>query len=358
MNVTIVLSWVVGLIWFATVLWVVYAVYRASRKQPLKAGVTVTIAMALFAIVLTVVNSGLVFIQPQERGVVISAFAPGGYRQEPLQPGLSWVIPFFESVQVYPISYQTYTMSIATEEGQRPGDDSIAARTADGQEILVDASVIFGVDPEQVIRVHILWQNRYEDELVRAQARSIIRDAVSQFNVNEVVTLKRFELIDQVNSEMSTVLGENGLLMVDFVIRNITFSPEYAAAVEQKQIAEQQSQQAELLVEKKKQEAEQARQEAQGLADAAVIAAEGEAAARILEAEAEAEALQVQAEVLAQYPDLLTYVYITKLAPNVEVMFLPYDSPFIFPLPSEYGPSINGTSVTPSVVPTETTTEP
>ena len=333
MNVTIVLSWIVALLWIALVVWVAYAALRSYRKNPLKPTVPVAIALGLAAIILTVFNSGLVFIQPQERGVVISALAPDGYRQETLQPGLSWVTPFFESVQVYPISYQTYTMSIATEEGQIAGDDSIAARTADGQEILVDASVIFAVDPEQILRVHILWQDRYEEELVRAQARSIIRDVVSQFNVNEVVSTERFKLIDQINAQMTEVLDENGLLMVDFVLRNITFSPEYAAAVEQKQIAEQQAQEAQLLVEKKKQEAEQARQEAQGQADAAVIAAEGQAQARILEAEAEAEALQVQAEVLAQYPDLLTYVYITKLSPNVEVMFLPYDSPFIFPLP-------------------------
>ena len=344
MNVTVVLSAVVAIFWVAAVMWVAYAVFRARRKQPLKAGVTVAIVLAVAAIALTTVNAGLVFIQPQERGVVISALAPEGYRQETLDPGLSWVIPFFESVKVYPISYQTYTMSIATEEGQREGDDSIAARTADGQEILVDSSVIFAVDPAQVIRVHIYWQDRYEDDLVRAQARSIIRDVVSQFNVNEVVSTKRFDLIDQISTEMSAVLNDNGLIMVDFVLRNITFSDEYAAAVEQKQIAEQQSQEAQLLVEKKKQEAEQARQEAQGLADAAVIAAEGQAQARILEAEAEAEALQVQAEVLAQYPDLLTYVYITKLSPNVDVMFLPYDSPFIFPLPDDLG--ITGSETT------------
>lgn len=354
MDVTIVLSWLVGLLWFATVLWIAFSVFRAAKKQPGKMAVPVTIILVLLAVILTAVNSGLVFIEPQERGVVISALAPGGYRPEPLQPGLSWVIPFFERVQIYPISYETYTMSIAPEEGQVLGDDSIAARTADGQEILVDASVIFAVDPEQVIRVHILWQDRYQAELVRAQARSIIRDAVSQFNVSEVVSTKRFEFIDMVNKQMTEVLDENGLLMVDFVIRNIAFSPEYAAAVEQKQIAEQQAQQAELLVEKKKQEAEQARQEAQGLADAAVISAEGQAAARILEAEAEAQALEVQAKILEQYPNLLTYVYITKLSPNVNVMFLPSDSPFIFPLPEEFTPEL----ATPEVVPTPEPTEP
>jgi regulator of protease activity HflC (stomatin/prohibitin superfamily) len=355
MDVTIVISWLVGLLWLATILWIVFSVFRASKKQPSKGAVPVTIGLVVLALVLTAVNSGLVFIEPQERGVVISAIAPGGYRQEALEPGLSWVIPFFERVQVYTISYETYTMSIATEEGSVLGDDSIAARTADGQEITVDASVIFAVDPEQVIRVHILWQNRYQNELVRAQARSIIRDAVSQFNVSEVVSTKRFEMIEMVNQNMAAVLGENGLLMVDFVIRNITFSPEYGAAVEQKQIAEQQSQQAELLVEKKKQEAEQARQEAQGIADAAVIAAEGQAEARILEAEAEAKALEAQAAVLEQYPNLLTYVYITKLSPNVKVMFLPADSPFIFPLPEEFTPELNDSEVPPAPTPTEET---
>jgi len=358
MDVTILLSWIVGFVWLAAILWVAWTVINAARNKPIKSGITVTIGLVAFALVLTLVNAGLVFIEPQERGVVISAFAPEGYRQEPLKPGLSWVIPFFEKVKTYPISFETYTMSVAMEEGQRAGDDSISARTADGQEIVVDASVIFAVDPEQVIRLHILWQDRYQDELVRAQARSIIRDAVSQFNVNEVVSTKRFELINLINKDMSAALSENGLLMVDFVIRNITFSPEYAAAVEQKQIAEQQAQQAELLVEKKKQEAEQAREQAKGEADAAVFIAEGKAAARVLEAEAEAEALKVQAEVLADYPDLLTYVYITKLSPNVDVMFLPSDSPFIFPLPDMTEVTTPETEAAPETEPTETTTEP
>ena len=56
-----------------------------------------------------------------------------------------------------------------------------------------------------MVRVHIYWQDRYEDDLVRAQARSIIRDIVSQFNVNEVISTKRFEMINQISNEMTTV---------------------------------------------------------------------------------------------------------------------------------------------------------
>jgi len=94
----------------------------------------------------------LVFIQPEERGVVISAVAPKSYRETACSPVLRWIIPFFENVRLYPISRQTYTMSIAPSEGQVQGDDSIAARTADGQEVLIDLIRDYAVDPDKVIR--------------------------------------------------------------------------------------------------------------------------------------------------------------------------------------------------------------
>jgi regulator of protease activity HflC (stomatin/prohibitin superfamily) len=181
--------------------------------------------------------------------------------------------------------------------------------------------------------VHLTWQDRIQNDLVRAQARGIIRDAISQYGVEEVVSSKRFEMTQRVRDTMTTKFQENGLTLMDFVLRNITFSPEYAASVEQKQIAEQQSQQARFVVESRKQEAEQARQVAQGRADAVVIDAQGEAEARIIQAQAEAQALQLINDVIADNPDLLTYQYITKLAPDIQTMLLPSNAPFLFPLP-------------------------
>jgi regulator of protease activity HflC (stomatin/prohibitin superfamily) len=225
-------------------------------------------------------------------------------------------------------------MSIAPVEGAIQGDDSIAARTADGQEIFVDASVIFAIDPAEVVQVHIDWQDRYPVELVRPQVRGIIRDQVSRYGVEEVVSTRRLEMTDGVRAALAERLTENGLILVDFILRNITFSPEYAASVEQKQIAEQQAQQAAFVVEQRRQEAEQARQVAQGQADAAVIAAEGRAEARLIEAEAEAQALELIAAALADNPDLLTYQYITKLAPGIQVMLVPNNAPYLLPLPT------------------------
>jgi regulator of protease activity HflC (stomatin/prohibitin superfamily) len=307
-------------------------VVRASRRQSVKGLVTTTIVVGIIAGLLAIVGAGLVFIQPSERGVVIT-IREGGVRPIALEPGLHWVVPFVEWVQPYSISRQSYTMSIAPNEGDLQGDDSIRARTKDGQEVTVDASVIYAIDPVKVVSMHINWQNRYENELIRPAARNTIRDAVSQYSIEEVVSSKRAEMEELISTELGKALSDNDLVLLDFLLRDIHFSDEYAAAVEQKQIAEQQAQQAKFVVEQKKQEAEQARQAAQGQADAAVIAAKGAAEARLIQAEAEAKANDLIAASLAGKPELLTWLYINKLAPNIQVMLLPSNSPFLFPLP-------------------------
>jgi regulator of protease activity HflC (stomatin/prohibitin superfamily) len=333
MNIADIFKFFAFFLWIAVAAFFLVIVLRASRNQAVKGLTTSFLILLVVAVVVTVVSLGLVFIQPEERGVVISALSPDGIRQEALQPGLRFVIPFAEQVKTYPISRQTYTMSVAPQEGQIYGDDSIRARTKDGQEVFVDASVIYSIDPNMVVPLHINWQDRYQDEVVRPLARGIIRDIASRYGVEEIVSSKRAEMEVLITAEMEKKLAENELLLTDFILRDLHFSEQYAAAVEQKQIAEQQAQQAAFVVQQRKQEAEQARQTAQGQADSAVIASKGAAEARLIQAEAEKTALLLIAEALKDKPELLTYQYITKLAPNVQAMFLPSNSPFLFPLP-------------------------
>jgi len=355
MNFASVLQGFVAILWVVVIGLIVLTVVRASRGYKVRALSISIVVATILAVVLTTVSAGLIFIQPEERGVVISAIADEGYRQEPLQPGLNWIIPYFESVIRYRISRQNYTMSIAPSEGQIQGDDSVAARTSDGQEIFLDASVIYAIDPDQVIKVHIDWQNRYTDELIRPLARGVVRDAVSQFGVEEVVSTKRFELQKFITENLSAMLADNGLMLTDFVLRNIQFSQEYAASVEQKQIAEQQAQQAKLIVEQRRQEADQAREVAKGQRDASITIAEGNAEARLIEADAEAKALLLVAEALRDNAELLTYTYITKIAPGVQVMLLPSDNQFLFPLPTlEPGSNLLPSLPTPQPTPIPT----
>jgi regulator of protease activity HflC (stomatin/prohibitin superfamily) len=359
MNVASIVQVFAGLSWLLVVGAVVFLGAAIARRTGVGRVVPLVIGAVVLALVLNVTAAGIVFVEPQERGVVISALQPNGYRAQAIQPGLQWVVPFFENVKLYSISRQTYTMSGATNEGAIEGNDSIEARTKDGQQINIDASVIFAIDTAKVINLHIVWQDGYIDGVVRPVARSAIRDAASQFGVEEIVTTKRAEFISAITEAIGRRLAENNLIMVDFLLRDVKFSEQYAAAVEQKQVAEQQAQQAQLVVEQRKQEAEQARQVAQGQADAAVIAAEGAGQARLIQAEAEAKALELIAAALADNPDLIQYTYVQKLGDKVQVMLVPSNSPYLFNLPTLDTPSSTTVEISPEPEPSpEPTTTP
>jgi regulator of protease activity HflC (stomatin/prohibitin superfamily) len=354
MNVANIVQVLAGLSWVLVIGAVVLLGAAIARRTGVARVVPLLIGAVVLALALNLTAAGIVFVEPQDRAVVISALQPQGYRAQPLQPGLQWLVPFFENAKTYTISRQTYTMSGSTNEGALEGNDSIEARTKDGQQVNIDASVIFAIDPAKVINLHIVWQDGYIDGVVRPVSRSAIRDAASQFGVEEIVTTKRAEFILAVTEAIERRLSENNLVMVDFLLRDVKFSEQYAAAVEQKQVAEQQAQQAQLVVEQRKQEAEQARQVAEGQADAAVIAAEGEAEARLIQAEAEAKALGLIAAALKDNPDLIQYTYVQKLGDDVQVMLVPSNSPYLFNLPTP-GAVSSSPVVTPEPSPEPTT---
>lgn len=332
MNIVDVIRSLAGLTLLGVIVLGVVAATRASRKLPVKGiGSSVVILLVISAI-LFILGSGLVYVESNERGVVKTIRA-GGVRPEALDSGLHWIVPLVEQVITYDISNQTYTMSFLPEQGAQSGDDSIRARTKDGQEVIIDASVIYRIDPSKVVNLHRVWQNNYESGVVRPEVRGVIRDAVSQYGVEEVVSTKRAEMVEIISAQLSESFGENNLELLDFILRDIHFSEEYAAAVEQKQIAEQQAQQAAFVVEQKRQEAEQARQVARGQADAAVIAAQGAAEAQIIQAQAQAEANELIGQSLQENPEILQYQYILKLAPGVQTIFIPSGNQFILPLP-------------------------
>lgn len=143
---------------------------------------------------ISLLNSALVFVEPQEVGTVISLFSPNGYRSRPLRSGLHWITPLAEEVHTYPIYWQTYTMAAKPNEGAHSGDDSISARTSDGQEVIIDCTIIFQINPEEAPRIYVEWQERYIDDLIRPLIRGLMRSYVSQYTVDEVNSSKRTDL--------------------------------------------------------------------------------------------------------------------------------------------------------------------
>ena len=269
----------------------------------------------LLVVGINMLSEALVFVLPQQVAVTVSVLSPGGVRPEPMRAGLHWIVPFLEREVYYPIYWQTYTMSGRPNEGAQLGDDSIRARTSDGQEVRIDCSIIFRINPEQAVAVHIHWQNRYIEDLIRPVVRGLVRTQVSQFTVREVNSSVRKDLEATLDRLLREEFAEQGLILDQFLLRDITFMTEYAAAIEHKQIALEGEEQ-------KVHEAQQLRNLAKGRADAIEI-----------EAQAQAKAIELFAEALKRNPNVLTYQYIEKLAPNIRAMLVPNNAPLMLPLP-------------------------
>ena len=330
------------LAWVLFVLYLLFSTLRGFQAGGVSGAIgSVTRWRVLIALLLVIgislLSASLVFVQPQEVAVVVSLVSRDGYREDPLRSGLHWIAPLAEKTVIYPIYWQTYTMSSEALEGEKIGDDSIAARTSDGQAVYVDVSVIYRIDSNDVIRIHIDLQDRYVQDYIRPVLRGIVRTEVSQFTADEVNSSKRKNLEAILDEKMREAFGEKGFVLDRFLLRNIGFSTAYASAIEQKQVAEQEKQQKEF-------QAEQIRKLAEGQRDKYKLEAEGQAAAIVLEgqasadvillkAQAEAEALRLIKQALDGDQNLITYRYVDKLGPGVQVMLVPADNPYLLPLP-------------------------
>jgi regulator of protease activity HflC (stomatin/prohibitin superfamily) len=332
-----VIGWILLLALFV---YVFYVGQQRSRGGTQKFSFGLIVLLLIGGVGLNTLSAGLVSIPPNQRGLILNLFT--GVRLPTLTPGVHFIVPVIESVKRYNIGQETYTMSKDSSEGEVQGDDSVTARTSDGQEVFIDASVTYRINPDNPYDLLTRFPgDDWKSVLIRPQARSIVYNRVAKYKVEEVYSSKRAVLQKEVEDDMRTKLAENGLILESFLLRNVTFNAEYAKSVEEKQIAQQNSERAKFLVESERQEAERVRVQAQGRADAAVTAAKGEAEARVIQAKAEAESLSLIAEQLRNNPNLLTFRYIEKLAPTVQTIMLPSNQPFLLDPKSFIGPTSN-----------------
>lgn len=328
LNIISIAAWVIAGIWTLFYIW--RSLQQSGLRVTIRKLFSLRSLVILFLLIcISLLSLSLVFIPPQEIGVVVSLIAADGYRDQPMRSGLHWIVPLAEQVHKYPIYWQTYSMSSTPMEGTVRGDDSISARTSDGQEVFIDCSVIFRIDTLQAVRIYIDWQSRYVDDFVRPVLRGIIRTKVSQYKVDEVNSFKRLDLERDLSKEVGTVFSDKGFILDRYILRNISFTREYSDSVEQKQVAYQE-------MTRTVYQAQQMKNIAEGQANKIRIEAGAEGEAIKIKANAQAQALQVISDVLVKNKDLLTYQYIDKLAPGIKVMLVPNTSPYLLPLPDMF----------------------
>lgn len=325
MGIDILFDVVAGLAILVAILGVGLIMLNASRGHSARSGVLLAVIGIIVAVLSFTVGSGLLVVGPTQAAVVFNDLT--GELEEPRGPGLHIIIPLFQHATLYRVSRQEYTMSGHTGEGARSAtDDAIAARSIDGQEVFVDVTIIFSIDPENVNIVHKNWSDAsqgYIEGLIRPQVRTIVRDVIATVAAEEIYSSGRESIQTDMKDRAEKRLGSEGFTVIDVLVREVNFSPDFINAIEQRQVAALDRDRAQV-------EAETARIEASGQANARIEQARGEAEATRVQAEADADALRVVSEQIAANPNLIQYKYITQLSDNVKVVLIPSNSPFLF----------------------------
>jgi regulator of protease activity HflC (stomatin/prohibitin superfamily) len=225
------------------------------------------IVLVLFA--LYVFKSTLIFIPP---GYVGALYDKGsGVKKGSLHEGLNFAIPFWQNIQLFDARLQEYTMSNSSVESSLLKDEALDAPTSDGQQVKVEATVLFRINPDHAGEI---WKNigvDYADKLVRPVSRSQIRMVISRYTAPVIYSEKRQEAETVMTKEITDILASKDIIVDKVLLRAVNFSPEYSQAIENKVIAEQKVKQAQYEVEVASQEAQAKIAEAKGMAEAQAL---------------------------------------------------------------------------------------
>ncbi len=303
---------------------IVSTVIAVSQGQRVRTGSTLGVLGLVIAVVFGILSQGVVVVEPRQIGVVFNVLT--GEMESPRSAGTHFILPVVQEFVLYPINQQQITMSGIIDTENIQNDDTVRTRSRDGQEIYLDVSVIYSLNPTAINDVHLRWQTRYETELLLPTIRGYVRAGVSRFRAEDIYGGERQGLETSVETALANRFAEEGILLSDFLIRDTTFSDEYTQAVEQAQIAQQDTERARLQVEQRLQEAQQTRVIAEGERDASITLAQGDAQSIIIRAEA----LELVSQELLDNPALIPYRYVQNLSDTIRLILVPANEPFLF----------------------------
>lgn len=214
---------------------------------------------AIAAIVLLIALNSFIIINPGEAGVLSIL---GKARDGVLLEGIHIKPPFVSVVDIYDLTVQKFEV---------PAQSS----TKDLQDLSARFAINFRLNPTQVVEVRRkqgTLQN-IVSKIIAPQTQESFKIAAARRTVEEAIT-KRNELKQDFDQALGDRLDKYGILVLDTSVVDLTFSPEFARAVEEKQIAEQRAQRAVYVAQEAEQEAQADINRAKGRAEAQRLLAE------------------------------------------------------------------------------------
>lgn len=148
--------------------------------------------------------------------------------------GLNFNIPWFERPIVYDV--RTRPVNLQTLTGSK-----------DLQMVTIGVRVLHKPDPSRLVWIYRHLGKNYDERILPSLMNECAKAVVARYNANELLT-KRDEVSASVSAELSTRCKGFHVLLEDVAITHLAFSPEYAKAVEAKQVAQQDAERAKYIV--------------------------------------------------------------------------------------------------------------
>jgi len=192
--------------------------------------------LAIFLILLALLFSSFKIVSA---GTIKIVTQFGKVTGRTLNPGAHFIIPLVESTITYNTKKVTY------EASNQPGsskatytDLSVDTTTKDGQQIQINYTVRFSIEPKQAgwIANNIGTEADVIEKIVKTDTRIHARNIARGFNAADLYTGNIAEMQKAVEDFLRPIFEENGLLLDEFGVRGITFTKEYISAIEAKQI--------------------------------------------------------------------------------------------------------------------------
>jgi len=193
-----------------------------------------------------------------ERAVVLNMFS--GIENKVRGEGTHFKIPWVMQPKVYGIRLRPKLIQTTTG-------------TKDLQTVTIHCRMLFKPEVDGLPTIHKTLGHDYDERVLPAIANEVMKATIAQYNAEQLLTQR-----EQVSREIREAIVQRAksfhILMDDVSITHLTYGKEFAKAIEEKQVAEQDAERQKFIVQRSEQERQ-----------ATVIRSEGEAeAARMISA--------------------------------------------------------------------------
>lgn len=243
-----------------------------------------------------------------EVGVLVCKIGLGcakkGIQDQLYPPGSTNLFaPFIRDFYRFDTKVQNLEMTATTKDDERGGGrDDLQFKTTDGNDISMDITVIWNLDPRQIPRILQEVGTSTEDvkeKLVRPMARTLVRDVLNELDSESVYNSdKRFEKADKARKVLGDAVAPFGVSVMQVILHEHRFAPEYEKVIHDRKLAEQLAEQLKSETEAVGQEAVRNLETARGGVAADIAKADGKLKQVSLAADAQFYAQQQNAEAL------------------------------------------------------------